>query len=262
MKKLSKDFVKCGVIGWCMEIAVTSLQAFRRREPTLTGHTSLFMFPIYGAACLLRPLCILMSGFHWAVRGWSICSAFSAENTSAAVSCKREGSAHGAMIIPVGMCASSSVSIMLRPGFASVLCSNASSWAGGAVPEIAGADKTRDPNCRPRALSTPVDSDIEHHPGAEKKAAQGGETVADKWKGQPGIGQQSGYHPQIDESLNCNQKSVSGAKQFPAYEFARHPTFWQSRAVRNNRKITAALPQKPSSSPRIAMMKSVCGSGI
>ena len=69
MKKLSKDFVKCGVIGWCMEIAVTSLQAFRRREPTLTGHTSLFMFPIYGAACLLRPLCILMSGFHWAVRG-------------------------------------------------------------------------------------------------------------------------------------------------------------------------------------------------
>ena len=45
MKKLSKDFVKCGVIGWCMEIAVTSLQAFRRRgadayRPYLSLHVS------------------------------------------------------------------------------------------------------------------------------------------------------------------------------------------------------------------------------
>lgn len=70
MKKLSKDFVKCGVTGWCMEIVTTAFQALRRREPTLTGHTSLFMFPIYGAACLMRPLFLLLSGFHWAVRGF------------------------------------------------------------------------------------------------------------------------------------------------------------------------------------------------
>lgn len=69
MKKLGKDFIKCGIIGWCLEILVTSFDAFKRREPTLTGHTSLFMFPIYGAACLLRPLCILLAGFHWFVRG-------------------------------------------------------------------------------------------------------------------------------------------------------------------------------------------------
>ena len=69
MKKLYKDFVKCGTIGWCMEILVTAFDAFRKREATLTGHTSLFMFPIYGAACLLRPLFILLAGFHWMIRG-------------------------------------------------------------------------------------------------------------------------------------------------------------------------------------------------
>lgn len=69
MKKLGKDFIKCGTIGWCMEILVTSFDAFRKREATLTGHTSVLMFPIYGAACLLRPLCILLSGCHWIVRG-------------------------------------------------------------------------------------------------------------------------------------------------------------------------------------------------
>lgn len=52
-----------------MEILVTSCDAFRRREPDLTGHTSVLMFPIYGAACLLKPLCILLAGFHWIIRG-------------------------------------------------------------------------------------------------------------------------------------------------------------------------------------------------
>ncbi|MBQ7841141.1 MAG: hypothetical protein IJ390_11770 [Lachnospiraceae bacterium] len=83
MKKLCKDFIKCGTIGWCMEILVTALDAFRKREATLTGHTSLFMFPIYGAACLLRPFCILLSGFHWFIRGitYMICI-FSGEYAS------------------------------------------------------------------------------------------------------------------------------------------------------------------------------------
>ncbi len=69
MKKFLKDFFRCGVLGWCMEILVTSFESFRRRDPTLTGHTSVLMFPIYGSACLLRPLCYLLSGFHWIVRG-------------------------------------------------------------------------------------------------------------------------------------------------------------------------------------------------
>lgn len=69
MKKLCKDFIKCGVIGWCIEILVSSWDAFKKREPALMGHTSLFMFPIYGAACLLRPLFLLLSGVHWFFRG-------------------------------------------------------------------------------------------------------------------------------------------------------------------------------------------------
>lgn len=81
--KIFQDFVKCGVIGWCMEILVTAFDALRRREPALTGHTSLFMFPIYGAACLLRPLFYLLSGLHWIIRGlvYMICI-FSAEYLS------------------------------------------------------------------------------------------------------------------------------------------------------------------------------------
>lgn len=69
MKKLCKNFILCGTLGWCLEILFTSFHAFRRREAKLTGQTSLWMFPIYGLACLLRPLWLLLRGFHWAVRG-------------------------------------------------------------------------------------------------------------------------------------------------------------------------------------------------
>lgn len=51
-----KHFLTCGLTGWCMEIVFTSLKALRRRELTLEGNTSLWMFPIYGSAALLTPL--------------------------------------------------------------------------------------------------------------------------------------------------------------------------------------------------------------
>lgn len=69
MKKLWSDFIKCGTIGWCMEIIVTAIDSLRKRTGNLNGHTSLLMFPIYGAACLLRPLAFLIKGLHWAFRG-------------------------------------------------------------------------------------------------------------------------------------------------------------------------------------------------
>ena len=83
MKKLCKNFLICGILGWCLEILTSSYEALRRREPTLTGHTSLLMFPIYGAACLLRPLCRLLAPFHWFVRGmvYMVCI-FTAEYAS------------------------------------------------------------------------------------------------------------------------------------------------------------------------------------
>lgn len=53
------DFITCGIIGWCMEILFTAFHAFRKREMSLTGHTSLWMFPIYGSIAFLKPLFIL-----------------------------------------------------------------------------------------------------------------------------------------------------------------------------------------------------------
>lgn len=54
--KLIKNFLHCGLIGWCMEIIFTSLHSLRCRDFTLKGFTSLWMFPIYGSASLLAPL--------------------------------------------------------------------------------------------------------------------------------------------------------------------------------------------------------------
>lgn len=51
-----KNFIKCGLTGWCLEIMFTSLDALRRRDMTLKGNTSLWMFPIYGSAAVLAPI--------------------------------------------------------------------------------------------------------------------------------------------------------------------------------------------------------------
>ena len=69
MKTLSKNFFKCGILGWCLEIIFTALHSLRRRDFTLRGSTSLWMFPIYGAGCLLTPVFYLAKGLSWPVRG-------------------------------------------------------------------------------------------------------------------------------------------------------------------------------------------------
>lgn len=66
---LIKDFVKCGTIGWCMEITFTALGALRRRELPLVGQTSLWMFPIYGCAAFFKPVFSLLRHCHMIVRG-------------------------------------------------------------------------------------------------------------------------------------------------------------------------------------------------
>lgn len=64
-----KNFMKCGTIGWCMEISFTALGALRRRELPLIGQTSLWMFPIYGCAALFKPVFALLRHCHLIVRG-------------------------------------------------------------------------------------------------------------------------------------------------------------------------------------------------
>ena len=83
MQKLFKDFIKCGILGWCLEITFTALHSLQQRKMSLQGTTSLWMFAIYGAGCLLKPVCSLVKGCHWLVRGciYALCI-FTAEYAS------------------------------------------------------------------------------------------------------------------------------------------------------------------------------------
>lgn len=65
----AKNFLKCGLAGWCMEISFTALDSLRRRDMTLKGCTSLWMFPIYGCAALFTPLSRLLCRKSARVRG-------------------------------------------------------------------------------------------------------------------------------------------------------------------------------------------------
>jgi uncharacterized membrane protein len=69
MKKLAENFLKCGITGWCLEIVYTALGSLRRREFTLKGTTSLWMFPIYGSAACLAPLFRLLKTLPSHIRG-------------------------------------------------------------------------------------------------------------------------------------------------------------------------------------------------
>ena len=65
----SYNFIKCGIAGWCLEILFTAFLSLRRREMTLKGTTSLWMFPIYGSMALLRPFFIRIRRLSIPVRG-------------------------------------------------------------------------------------------------------------------------------------------------------------------------------------------------
>ena len=66
-----------------MEILFTGLHSLQNKEHTLTAHTSICMFPIYGMACLLAPVCRLLKGRNPLLRG-SIyaCCIFAGEYTT------------------------------------------------------------------------------------------------------------------------------------------------------------------------------------
>ncbi len=60
MRKFLTNFIHCGILGWCMEILFTAADKIRRRQFSLQGNTSVWMFPIYGSAALLAPLFRIM----------------------------------------------------------------------------------------------------------------------------------------------------------------------------------------------------------
>lgn len=53
----SSNFIFCGLFGWCLECFWTGLGSVLRKEDRrLICNTSLWMFPIYGAASLIAPV--------------------------------------------------------------------------------------------------------------------------------------------------------------------------------------------------------------
>ena len=51
-----RNFLVCGLTGWCMEILFTSAGSLLKKDGRLIGQTSIWMFPIYGMAVLIRPV--------------------------------------------------------------------------------------------------------------------------------------------------------------------------------------------------------------
>ena len=69
-KNFAKEFALCGLIGWCSECFWTGLYAIREhKDRKLTCRTSVWMFPIYGMAAVLRPLSQILRKANTLVRG-------------------------------------------------------------------------------------------------------------------------------------------------------------------------------------------------
>jgi uncharacterized membrane protein len=64
-----RNFLICGLTGWCIEIIFTSIKCLHRRDGRLIGQTSLWMFPIYGMAVLIEPIHRKIGRFPMLLRG-------------------------------------------------------------------------------------------------------------------------------------------------------------------------------------------------
>lgn len=77
---MKKNFVICGIFGWCIEILWTAFEKFRRRDMKLIGNTSIWMFPIYGMASFFVPIYRFIKNANVVVRGFVyMLSIFTAE---------------------------------------------------------------------------------------------------------------------------------------------------------------------------------------
>ncbi len=53
---MKNRFIICGLMGWCLEVFWTGLKSLQRRHMQLEGHSSIWMFPIYGMAAFIGPM--------------------------------------------------------------------------------------------------------------------------------------------------------------------------------------------------------------
>ena len=69
MRQNIVNFLLCGATGWCMEILWTGLHSLLDGQKTLTGKTSLLMFPIYGCAAIIASIYPRLSFLPFYCRG-------------------------------------------------------------------------------------------------------------------------------------------------------------------------------------------------
>ena len=58
-----KNFILCGLTGWCIEVIFTSAHSAFKKDKTLSAKTSAWMFPIYGMAAGIGVIAPKIS--HW-----------------------------------------------------------------------------------------------------------------------------------------------------------------------------------------------------
>lgn len=64
-----KQFCKCGITGWCLEVFWTGLGNLMHKDKKMSCNTSLIMFPIYGLAFIIKPLSKKLEKRNVMVRG-------------------------------------------------------------------------------------------------------------------------------------------------------------------------------------------------
>lgn len=62
-------YIIYGFLGWNMEIIWTGLGSVTTGSRDLMGHTSVWMFFIYGMAVLLEPVHAAIKNYNWFLRG-------------------------------------------------------------------------------------------------------------------------------------------------------------------------------------------------
>lgn len=53
---MKNGFIKCGILGCCIELLWTGFCNAKNKDYRLVGQTSLWMFPIYGMATIIKPV--------------------------------------------------------------------------------------------------------------------------------------------------------------------------------------------------------------
>lgn len=70
MKKQMENFFKCGLMGWSIECLWTGCGSLcTDSDHKMPCQTSMWMFPIYGMAAVMSPLCHAMKGKNVMLRG-------------------------------------------------------------------------------------------------------------------------------------------------------------------------------------------------